>query len=40
MKKTLKLPVGVEDFGEIRTRGFYYVDKTDLIRELLEDWGK
>ncbi len=40
MKKTLKLPVGVENFEEIRTEGFYYVDKTGLIRELLEDWGE
>jgi len=40
MKKTLKLPVGVENFEEMRTRGFYYVDKTGLVRELLEDGGK
>ncbi|MDE7327219.1 MAG: ATP-binding protein, partial [Lachnospiraceae bacterium] len=35
-----KLPVGIEDFEEIRKRGFYYVDKTGLITELLENWGK
>ena len=35
-----KLPIGIEDFYEIRTEGFYYVDKTELIRELLENWGK
>ncbi|MCD8361463.1 MAG: ATP-binding protein [Lachnospiraceae bacterium] len=35
-----KLPVGIEDFKEIRTAGFYYVDKTGLIRDLLNDWGK
>ncbi len=40
MKKTLKLPVGIENFEDIRTEGFYYVDKTALIRELLADWGK
>ena len=34
------LPVGIEDFKEIRTEGFYYVDKTDMIRELLGRWGK
>ena len=35
-----KLPVGIENFEEIRTEGFYYVDKTDLIRDLLNNWGK
>ena len=35
-----KLPIGIEDFKEIRTDGFYYVDKTGLIKELLENWGK
>lgn len=36
----LKLPVGIEEFREIRTKGFYYVDKTGLIKELLHSWGK
>lgn len=35
-----KLPVGIESFQEIRTEGFYYVDKTAFIRDLLESWGK
>lgn len=35
-----KLPVGIEDFAEIRKEGFYYVDKTGLIRDLLNNWGK
>ena len=35
-----KLPIGIEKFEEIRTEGFYYVDKTGLIRELLDNWGK
>lgn len=35
-----KLPVGIENFAEIRTEGFYYVDKTGLIRDLLADWAK
>ena len=34
------LPVGIEDFREIRTEGFYYVDKTAMIRTLLARWGK
>lgn len=35
-----KLPIGIEDFAEIRTEGFYYVDKTALIKDLLQNWGK
>ena len=35
-----KLPVGIENFEEIRTEEFYYVDKTGLIRDLLNNWGK
>ncbi|MCD8104263.1 MAG: ATP-binding protein [Lachnospiraceae bacterium] len=38
MKK--KLPIGIEDFVEIRTEDFYYVDKTAMIRDLLNAWGK
>ena len=30
------LPVGLEDFQEIRSNGFYYIDKTALIEQLLE----
>ena len=36
----LKLPVGIEDFREIRRKGFYYIDKTRLIEQLLDSWGK
>lgn len=36
----MKLPIGIEDFKEIRTAGFYYVDKTGLIRDLLNNWAK
>ena len=32
MAATLKLPVGIEDFKKIRRQGFYYIDKTRLIR--------
>lgn len=35
-----KLPIGIENFEEIRTKDFYYVDKTRLIKELLDNWGK
>ena len=30
----LKLPIGIENFKKIRTEGYYYVDKTDVIRWL------
>ena len=36
MKEMLKLPVGIESFQEIRQLGFYYIDKTKLIEQLLE----
>ena len=32
-----KLPIGIEDFKRIRSEGFYYVDKTGLIRDFLEN---
>lgn len=32
--------MGIEDFEEIRTLDFYYVDKTGLIRDLLRNLGK
>lgn len=35
-----KLPIGIENFEEIRREGFYYIDKTGLIRDLLNNWGK
>lgn len=34
-----KLPIGIEFFQDIRTKGFYYVDKTGFIRKLLNAWG-
>lgn len=40
MTESLKLPVGIEDFAEIRQAGFYYVDKTKFIEQLLDGWGK
>lgn len=33
----LKIPVGIENFETIRTSGFYYIDKTKFIVELLQD---
>ena len=35
-----KLPIGIENFAELQTEEFYYVDKTGLIRDLLSHWAK
>ncbi|HJA68329.1 MAG TPA: ATP-binding protein [Candidatus Mediterraneibacter cottocaccae] len=35
-----KLPIGIENFSKIRDEGFYYVDKTGMIRDLLNRWGE
>ena len=35
-----KLPIGIENFEEMRREGFYYVDKTRLIEQLLAQWAK
>ena len=34
-----KLPIGIEGFEKVRAENFYYVDKTEFIKELLENWG-
>ncbi len=34
------LPVGRDSFNEIRNDGYYYVDKTGLVRDLLQPGGK
>ena len=39
MSSIAKLPIGVENFEDIRTKEFYYVDKTEMIAELLNNWG-
>lgn len=38
--ETKRLPVGIESFEKIRQEGFYYVDKTSMIRDLLNKWGE
>lgn len=40
MIRKTKVPVGVENFAEMRRDGFYYIDKTGTIRDLLENQGK
>lgn len=39
MERKKKLPIGIEFFKDMRTRGYYYVDKTGFIRELLDTCG-
>lgn len=40
MSKKAMLPMGIENFNEMRTGQYYYVDKTGLIKTLLENFGK
>ena len=35
-----KLPIGIENFEEMRREDFYYVDKSYVIEQLLTQWGK
>lgn len=35
-----KLPVGIDSFEKVIEQNFYYVDKTNLIAELLQSWGE
>ena len=35
-----KLPVGIDSFEKLRREDFYYVDKTGLIIDLLNNWGE
>ena len=36
MKGKSRLPMGMEDFERVRREGFYYIDKTKMIKDLLE----
>ena len=40
VEKLPRLPVGVENFEDIRREHFYYVDKTGFIEQLLKEYGK
>lgn len=35
-----KLPIGIENFKELQTEDFYYIDKTYFIRDFLAGWAK
>ncbi len=38
-KTRVPLPVGIDDFEKLVTRGYYFIDKTNLIRDLLDFKG-
>lgn len=40
MEERLKLPIGIEHFEEMRRSHFYYVDKTKIIEQLLQNQAK
>jgi hypothetical protein len=31
-----KLPIGISDFKEVRERNYYYVDKSLMIKEIMD----
>ena len=35
-----KLPIGIDDFEKLRKNNFYYIDKTGLIKDLLDNCGE
>lgn len=37
MTEKVKLPIGIENFKRIRKEGFYYIDKTGLIKDFLKN---
>lgn len=39
-KQKKKLPIGVENFEKLQTEDFYFVDKTNMIKELLDHWAE
>lgn len=40
MQNRKKLPIGIDSFEKIIRHNFYYVDKTEMITELLHNWGE
>ena len=37
---TKKLPVGIDSFEKLRREDFYYIDKTNMITDLLASWSE
>ncbi len=40
MAMVKKTPVGIDSFEKVRKHGFYYIDKTKLIEQILSNWGE
>ena len=40
MRYKKKLPVGVDSFSKLIRQNFYYIDKTDLLMNLLNNWAE
>ncbi|MCD8015133.1 MAG: ATP-binding protein [Lachnospiraceae bacterium] len=40
MSNKKRMPIGIDDFATIRSNDFYYIDKTGMIKELLDNWGQ
>lgn len=40
MTEVKMLPVGIDGFEKVRKAGFYYVDKSKFIEQLLQNWGE
>lgn len=40
MNAKKKIPVGVDNFEDMIRNDFYYVDKTGLIADLIQNWGQ
>lgn len=40
MAATKKIPVGIDSFEKIRKYGFYYIDKTRLIEQIMKNWSE
>ncbi|MGN1045435.1 MAG: AAA family ATPase, partial [Candidatus Methanomethylophilaceae archaeon] len=34
------IPIGVDDFKEVRNEGYYFVDKSELISDILSERNK
>jgi len=37
MNQQKKLPIGIQSLGEMIEGGYYYVDKTDFVHQLVND---
>jgi len=40
MERKKKIPIGIENFKKIRRENFYYIDKTNMIKDLLYKWSE